>query len=1137
MKFVGLHAHSLSIGDSIGFPIDHFKFVVENAAEEAGALAITDHGTAIAYGYMLQAYNELKKKGIKFKPIFGSELYIHPNLDTWRQDKELADLAKKTAKKDTSEDTDLVVEIESETKDKTKWYNPVNRRHHMVILAQNKTGLKNLNQIISWSYKTGFYRFPRADFKLFEKYNEGLIMSTACLGGLPAWLIMRDKDKSEEEIFRTLDLELKPLLDIFGHERAYLELQFNKIPEQKMVNDILVKYSHRTGYKLIATADSHYARPEWWKEREIYKILAKQSMGWDVDIKDIPSSIEELKCELYPKNGQQMWDAYKAYHPELDETLVKDALERTYTIAHDMCEMIIPDATFKLPISRKEISPDSRLQNLVEQELSKRQLSKIYSDRAKRELDVICKKGYSNYFLVLKDALDDIQKEYLTGCGRGSGAGSLVCYLLGITKLDPIKHNLLFERFLSENRNEAPDIDNDVEDRDGALQKLKTLFGEDNVVAISNFNSLQLKSLVKDIAKLHQIPYEEVNKVTSVMEFEARQKILDEIGNDQKLYVFDLDGALKHSPTFANFIATYPAVAANIKILFKQLKAIGKHAGGVAIVDNAAENMPLIKIRGELQTPWIEGLTSKQLEQFGIIKYDFLGLATLRTIRNCIERILTSEKIDPTFKNVSLFYEKYLHPDVIEEGEPEVFRKIYHEGKWISIFQFTERKVQDFCQRAKPNSVSDISAITALWRPGPLAGNADVNYIAAIEDPTSIKYEHPVLKEILSPSKGLLIYQEQFMLLAHKLAGFSLTESDELRKLLVKPVQSLGAEMKTKREEAGIKFINGCINNGLSETRANRLWNEEILGFISYGFNKSHSDSYAYISYQCAWLLYHYPQQWIASVLETETQGSSEDKFSIISIVKKFGYDIQFPDINQSKEKWTILDKKVFSAPLNLIKGIGEKPLKLLVEHAPYKTIEDLLFNSKLDYRAVNKRVISALCLCGALSSLQDSRFENDAHFFACVAPEKKAKNAVEFNKLIEASKGQFTAFSKKEIFNNKSELMGFMDIDLLMPAEIRQKLLEKDVKSISHFDIDVDRFCWAYVESSEKKTSKKGNDYVLLKVRGAAFDEHEIYVFNKNGKDIELKSNICAALEISKDIGMGRYAVYDGKVRWIEGE
>lgn len=1127
MKFVNLHSHdTFSIGDGLNYPEDHYNFIVQNAESESLALATTNHGNINSLGYMLQARDKLSKKGIKFKTIIGNEMYLHPDLDEWKKLKDEKD--------NEEESSDLVVENESETKDKSKWNDPLKRRHHLVVLAQNEIGIQNLFKLTSWSYKNGFYRYPRIDFKRLEQYNEGLIISTACLGGIPSYVILRDlaNTANDEIILASLEKEVKPMLDIFGKDRAYIELQFNALPEQKLVNHYLVQFAARTGYKLIATADAHYARPEFWKEREIYKLLGKQTQGWNVSFDDIPDSPEQLKCQLYQKNGTEMYESYLKYNPELDASLVKDAIERTYDIAHSHIENVKLDGSFKLPI-RNNTHPSDKLKSLSYKCLNEKGFAnnQVYVDRLEKELSVICKKDYALYFLTLKDALAEIQKKYLTGIGRGSGAGSLVCYLLDITKIDPIKNNLLFERFLSENRNEAPDIDNDVEDRDGALNSLRDYFGVDNVVAISNFNTLQLKSLVKDLAKSFKIPFEIVNDVTSKMELEARPKILEEIGNDQKLYVFDYDNALKHSPTFSSFIEKYPQVGENIKILFKQVKAISKHAGGVCIVDDAEKHMPMIKIRGEFQTPWSEGLTAKHLEQFGLIKYDFLGLATLRIIRKCIEFVLKSENKEPSFQNISEFYNEYLLPDKIGDGELEVFKEIYHKGKFLSIFQFTEKGVCEFVQKAIPMKVSDISAVTALWRPGPLAGGADRAYIEAVYNPQDIKYDHPVLEEVLSPTKGRLLYQEQFMLLANKLAGFSLVESDELRKLLVKPVTSLGEEMKKKRIDAGEKFISGCITNGLSKTRAETLWNDEVLGFISYGFNKSHSDSYAYISYSCAWLFYHYPVQWACAVLENESNSTAEDKQKAISLARSLGFSVQLPDINKSRKEWYILDDNTIVCPLSFIQAVGEKAVESIVPLQPFKNIEELIYNDNMDYRKVNKKVISSLALSGALDSLIDQRFDNDAHFFE-VCVENKQKTKKKFLEYLQETKGKFEPFDNERIFLDRSRLLGYLDIDLLLSKETILKMEEMNIPSISHFDTDLHRYCWAYVSGYETKVSGKGNKYALINAFGSNFDQHEIFLFGMEDK--EMFANKCAILKISKSIGQNRWSVYEGQIRWL---
>jgi DNA polymerase-3 subunit alpha len=842
MKYVSLHNHTtFSQGDGFNYPSDHYKFVVENAESESMAYAITEHGNMNSMGYAIQAEAELKKKGINFKPIFGNEMYIIPSIEQWRLDKqkakEEAEDKKKAAREDDVDDSSI--EIEEETKN-SKYYNPIKRRHHLVVLAQNNIGLKNLFALTTLSNMgDNYYYYPRVDFNLLEKHNEGLIISSACMGGPLNYVILREFNNGEEAVMSALEKEMKPLFDIFGKERAFVELQFNGLPEQKICNHFLVKFASKFGYDLVVTSDSHFARPEFWKEREMYKMLARQSKGFKVSKDDLPDSVEDLKCHLYPKNGEQMLSEYRKYNPELDEKLVKDAINRTYDIAHHHIEKIKIDSTIKLPVSSKD--PESDLREMALLGLKKRGFSNNdeYKSRLERELNVICKKGYAPYFLVLKKSVDALSEKQLLGFGRGSAVGSMVLYCLEITGIDPIKNNLLFERFLSENRNDNPDCDLDTSNREYSLEILRDTFGEDRVVGITNYNTLQLKSLIKDLSKFYEIPFQEVNAVTSVMEEEAKWRILDEIGNDQKLYVFDYDNALKHSETFRGFVNKYPDIGKSIKILFRNLRSLGAHAGGTAILQNEISDLPFIKVLGSKQTPFSEGLTAKHLEQFGVIKFDFLSLKTLEIIKSCIENILKKEGKQASFESIKDFYEKNLSPDIIGDGDPEVFRNIYWNSKYFNIFQFTQGGVQDFCTKAKPSTVNDIANITALYRPGPLGGGADVKYLERIEDQTLYKNEHPIIQEVLGDTFGLIIYQEQFMLLAHKLAGFTLTESDDLRKLLVKPVTSLGEEMKNKRIEAGEKFIAGCINSGMSKKRAEKLWNEEILNFISYGFNKS----------------------------------------------------------------------------------------------------------------------------------------------------------------------------------------------------------------------------------------------------------------------------------------------------------
>jgi DNA polymerase-3 subunit alpha len=572
LKFVSLHNHTnFSLYDGFGGVNDYADWMLENAGEDSGAFAITDHGSLNAAGYIAAAQ---KKYGDKVKFIFGNEAYYIPSIDTWKTLK-----AAEKEEKENTDETSLVIEDESESKS-NKFFTPLHRRHHMVVLAYTQKGLENLFRLTTRSYREGFYRKPRIDFGMLKECSEGLMMSTACLAGLGAFVSLKNADKSLEEIMEEYDRELLPVLEIFGKDRAFLELQFNKIPEQQIVNKHLIEYSKRSGYKLIAASDAHFSRPELFRDREIYKLLGFQMLDkGDTDLSILDKSIDELDCQLYLKNGDQMFAEYeKEFKNHFDDAqLIKEAIERSYDIAHNAIEHIKPDATIKLPSAAvpKDRTAIEELSRLVRDELKKRGLhkKKEYIDRAVYELKIIKEKDSASYFLAMKKILDILRNQMLIGCGRGSGVASLINYLLGITLVDPIQKGLLFERFMSPFRNELADVDSDLANREDAVELLKKHFGEDNVLFISNWNVLKLKSLIKDISRLYNIPFQEVNDVTRVIEEEARDKIMEEVGNDQKFYEFTYDRALKYSPTLQEFIANYPKVGERINNLYKQIKS------------------------------------------------------------------------------------------------------------------------------------------------------------------------------------------------------------------------------------------------------------------------------------------------------------------------------------------------------------------------------------------------------------------------------------------------------------------------------------------------------------------------------------------------------------------------------------
>jgi DNA polymerase-3 subunit alpha len=452
IKFVGLHAHSVfSVFDGLGYPQDHIDYAIENGMD---ALALTDHGNMNGLSYQVLHSKKLQKEGKNFKPIFGIEGYFIDSISKWKEEKEEIDKNKKGRKKK-EENSAVVIEDEEATKRQEK--NILNRRAHLVLLVQNQTGLNNLFTLVSKSFDPeNFYRYPRIDLEMLREHNEGIIVSSACMGGPLSKDYWNNREEGDDAVQRAMVQTIKNFTSIFG-DRFYGELQWNAIPEQHEINKHIIRAAKKTGIRLISTADSHYPRPELFKDRELYKQL-----GWlgkskpDYAESTLPESREELKYELYPKNGDQMWDAYKTYSKQCgvdyDDDFIRETIERTYEIAHNRIESFYPDATVRLPdfVVPDGKSPDETLRDLCIKGLEQKGLDSKddYSERLKEELGVIQDRGFSKYFLTMKAVSDEATKTQLVGAGRGSAAGSLVAYVLGITGIDPIEYGLLFSRFL-----------------------------------------------------------------------------------------------------------------------------------------------------------------------------------------------------------------------------------------------------------------------------------------------------------------------------------------------------------------------------------------------------------------------------------------------------------------------------------------------------------------------------------------------------------------------------------------------------------------------------------------------------------------------------------------------------------------
>lgn len=1001
-RFAGLHAHTcFSVFDGIGYPADHIDFVLENGMN---AWAITDHGNANGHAHARKHFEKLQREGRKFRQLYGVEFYFVPSLSQWRIDYEnhksmiKSKMSRIEIEKDDS-DQGHVVEDADDTRKlniaRPEWQ----QRYHLIVIARNRTGLGNLYTMVKKSFKYGFYRYPRIDFNWLKEHGEGLLVLTACLGGIYSYKILRgvSEGKSDNQIQSELADLTDRFVDAVGQDNFFLELQFNHYDTQHTVNSYLINHSQQSGIPLVVTADSHYYRPELWEARELYRRLGWQSKGKNLTL----PTREDLMCELYPKNAEQVWAefqwAQKSY-PELyagHDELIRDAIERTYDLAWERCNDTWIDTSVKLPdLSGPSKTSFQQLLTRVRSGMEELGLDKKpeYVDRIKKELEDIKFLGFENYFLVMHDVFHQAKKRTLFGCGRGSAAGGLINYVLGITQVDPIKYGLLWDRFLGRHRCLAgnvqvqtdqgvkrldeitvgdrvrthtgkfrrvtevvrvfhdiayrihvngdeivcapnhrwiverdgeqveimtcelqpgdrlvisrldegvvtvsksmrlataeidrieiidapedmyditiegdhtywcsslgedwylthntswPDIDSDAGDRDVLIDSARELYGEDAVIPVSNFNTLKLLSLIKDISKFYGISFQEVNRLTSTLKQEVEP--FDRDPNEEKsVYVLTHEACMRYSEKYRDFMVKYPQVRAHIETLFMQNRSIGRHAGGVIIAppEQLEISMPIIKVRGELQTPWTEGMNFRNLEDNGFIKFDFLGLTLMKDVENCIRRILQAKgNPNPSFDEIREFFDNHLNCRYVEPNDPKVFETAFHQKHFApGIFQFTQPGARSFCREVKPRSVSELGAVTAIYRPGPLKANVHKHYVQTkrkVESGERIRYPHPIVEEVLSETLGFQVFQEHWMILAQRLAGFTPGESDKLRKTLVKKSLDTLDKKAAEREVAKKKFVEGGQKlHGISKSDMEELW-EQMRFFSLYGFNKS----------------------------------------------------------------------------------------------------------------------------------------------------------------------------------------------------------------------------------------------------------------------------------------------------------
>jgi DNA polymerase III subunit alpha len=886
MKFTHLHVHShYSLLDGLG-KIDDLI----DRAKELGmdSLALTDHG--VLYG-AVEFFIKAKEKGIK--PIIGCEFYVAPNgLES---------------KNPTAEDR---------------------RRNHLIILAKNETGYHNLMELISIAHLQGFYYKPRIDRKTLRKYSEGLIGLSACVEGeVPSLVIIGKYDEAKK-----MALEYQ---DILGKENFYLEIQDHpNYPNQKIANDGVIKISKETGIPLVATCDIHYINKD---DNRAQDILLCVQTNRKIQEKD---RMTLMQFDLSMRTPQEMIASFEA---------VPEAIENTQKIA-EACDVQIKLGETQLPHYDvpEGFTAMTYLRELTDEGLKKRlkeSPSKEQLERMEYELSIIEKTGFASYFLIVQDFVNWAKNQgIVVGPGRGSAAGSFISYLIGITNIDPIKYNLLFERFLNPERISMPDVDMDFADdrRDEVINYCRQKYGDDHVAQIITFGTMAARAAIRDTGRALDYPYSFCDKMSKMIPmFSSIKEALEEVPEFQQLYKSD------------------PAAKILVDSAMR-LEGVARHASmhacGIVITKKPVTYYtPLQKIaRGDREgtvTQYSSSTKSSYVEKIGLLKMDFLGLKNLTIIQN-------------TLKIVKKIRGLELNIDDIPLDDPTAF-KLLQEGKTTGVFQFESSGMKRYLKQLKPTVLEDIIAMVALYRPGPM--DWIPQFIDGKHGRKIVNYIHPKLEPILANTYGVAVYQEQVMQIARDLAGFSLGEADVLRKAMGKKIHQLIQEQK-------IKFVNGAVKNGVSQKVAEKIF-AFIEPFAGYGFNRSHAACYGLIGYQTAYLKAHFPAEFMAALLT-----SDEDNMDRIAIevaeCAEMGIEVLPPDINESFTNFAVakgadgVEKIRFG--LGAIKNVGKPVAREIVSErklgGKYKSLENLI--ERVETKDLNKKSLEALFKVGAMDAI-----------------------------------------------------------------------------------------------------------------------------------------------------------------------
>ena len=901
MGLVHLHRHGdFSLLDGVG----RDEMYAERAAELGqSALALTDHGNLAGSLYHAEACH---KVGIK--PIVGMEAYFRPDIKKDRDEKN------------------------------------VYGYYHLVLLAKNATGFKNLMRLTNASYTDDyFYQKPNVDWALLREHSEGLIASSSCLAGLLPQLLMQEDIAGTERTLRVFQ-------DIFGDD-FYLETQPHDIDEQRLVNHELLKLASKNGIPVVAAVDAHYPFKGWRDTQDVALMIATNSSlkKREEDREKGKSVMEFTGDTFWLMSHDELRTSFHTYHPEIPNSTVEEMISNSETIA-ERCEDFNYDKSPKIPRATER---DGEAE-LILREWCNEGLERInrvsdpeYLERMERELRVIGRVGVADYFVIVGDMVRWAKSQGIrVGAGRGSAAGSLVNYLIGITSIDPIGYDLLFERFLNEHRTEIPDIDIDFQDdrRDEVKQYLKTKWGDEYVVDIGAFQSFGHKGVIQDVGRVLNLPFIEIKRAT------------DDIPPQAKTFGMDMRDIAEAIPSIGKLFGKYPELEKHCLRLYGQMKGQSTHAAAVVVTDRpASELIPMMRSKEEgMVTQWGERGNAQLISPYGFLKIDCLSLAELSVQDRTTKLIKDRHGVDVDFESIEQF--------PVIESPYNIERDIidsFSDGANIGVFQFESKGIVGLLKNIKPENLEHVIAANALYRPGTLDNNVAFDYASRKNDKHNWKISHESVEKFIGYTYGFMVFQEQVMQIYSALAQDATEAEAALFLKVVAKGIARDLEGKSRLEAYYDKFAAGCEDKGINKRTTDTLWGQ-ILQMSTYSFNKAHAAGYSLGAYQDKWLKNRYTIEFYVSLLSKKPKKIPE----IIRESKYYGISILPPDINTSEEEFTIDGNSIRFGLLG-IKYVGPSTIAAIKDARPFESFEDLI--EKVPRRQLNLRTRKHLLMSGAL--------------------------------------------------------------------------------------------------------------------------------------------------------------------------